>query len=72
MRRGIYNREGEQLGYLDGTRVYDLVGEWIGEWRGNTIYDRDGERRWWVDRDALLDLHGSVIGYLGETEPYER
>ena len=28
-----------------------------------------GERRWMLDRDALLDLRGNVIGYLGERIP---
>ena len=63
IRRGLYNREGERLGYLEGSRVYDLHDVWIGDLRGNAIYDRDGERHWLVDRDALLDLRGHVIGY---------
>jgi len=42
-----------------------------GELRDRTIYDLAGERRWLVDRDALLDLRGNVIGYLGEQTPPE-
>jgi hypothetical protein len=72
IRRGLYTRDGEQLGYLEGSRVYDLQDIWIGELRGNTIYDRDGDRHWLVDRDALLDLRGNVIGYLGESAPHDR
>jgi hypothetical protein len=72
IRRGLYNRDGEPLGYLAGSRVYDLADELIGERRGNTIYDRVGDRHWLVDRDALLDLRGNVIGYLGEPAPYDR
>ncbi|GEM_PF-5661559 len=59
------------LGYLRGARVYDLEGNHTGELRGQTIYDLGGERRWLVDRDALLDLSGNVIGYLGEQTPPE-
>ena len=72
IRRGIYNRDGERLGVLEDSRVYDLTDQWIGELRGTTIYDRDGDRRWQVDHDALLDLRGNVIGYLGEPAPYDR
>lgn len=64
--RGVYNRDGEALGYLTGTRLYDLEGIFSGELRGRTIVDTNGERRWQVDRDALLDLRGNVIGYLGQ------
>ena len=69
--RGIYNRDGEMLGYLMGARVYDVEGNHTGELRDRTIYDLGGERRWLVDRDALLDLRGNVIGYLGEQTPPE-
>ncbi len=64
--RGIYNREGESLGYLAGTRLYDIEGVFSGELRGQTIVDTNGERRWMIDGDALLDLRGNVIGYLGQ------
>ena len=64
--RGLYNRDGEVFGYLQGSRVYDLQGNQTGEMRDRTIYDLDGTRRWLIDGDALLDLRGNVIGYLGE------
>lgn len=67
--RGVYDRQGEALGYLSGSRMYDLDGNLSGELRGSVIYDTDGERRWILDRDALLDLRGNVIGYLGERAP---
>ena len=67
--RGLYDRSGEVFGYLDGTRVFDLDSRQIGELRGRVIYDLDDERRWLVDGDALLDLRGNVIGYLGEAAP---
>ena len=67
--RGIYDRDGEVFGYLDGTRVYDLDSRQIGELRGRAIYDLNDERRWLVESDALLDLRGHVIGYLGERAP---
>lgn len=67
--QGVYNRDGEALGYLQGTRLYDLNGTLIGELRGAVIYDQHGERHWLIDRDAVLDLRGNVIGYLGERVP---
>ena len=67
--RGLYDRSGEVFGYLDGTRVFDLDSRQIGELRGRVIYDLEDERRWLVDGDALLDLRGNVIGYLGEPAP---
>jgi hypothetical protein len=51
--------------------VYNREGELIGEVRGSAIYDTQGERRWLVDRDALLDLRGNVIGYLGARVPQD-
>lgn len=63
--RGVYNRDGEALGYFVGDRLYDPEGTWVGTRHGHTIYDRDGERRWLIDRDGVLDLQGQVIGYLG-------
>lgn len=49
--------------------MYDLDGNLSGELRDNVIYDTNGERRWIVDHDALLDLRGNIIGYLGERAP---
>jgi hypothetical protein len=69
--RGMYDRGGELFGYLEVTRVYDLDGQQIGELRGRVIYDQEDERRWLVDGDALLDLRGNVIGYLGERDPHD-
>jgi hypothetical protein len=70
--QGIYDRQGERLGYLDGLRVYDLNDNWIGDRRGDTIYDREGDRHWRLHHDALLDLRGNVIGYLGTPTPHDR
>jgi hypothetical protein len=69
---GVYNRDGEALGYLVGDQMYDPDGDLVGTRRGNTVYDLDGERRWLVDHDALLDLRGNVIGYLGTTVAHDR
>jgi len=70
--RGIYNREGELFGYLEGTRTYDLDGNLTGEVRGHTVYDLNDERHWVIDGDALLDPHGNVLGYLGERVPHDQ
>lgn len=67
--RGIFDRNGEVLGYLAGNRLYDNQDNESGELRGSVILDLNGERRWLVDRDALLDLRGNVIGYLGQQVP---
>ena len=32
---------------------------------GQVVYDLDGGRQWLLDGDALLDLKGNVVGYLG-------
>jgi hypothetical protein len=65
----IHDRSGELLAYLEISRVSDPEGRPIGELRGHVIVDLDGERRWLVEGDALLDLRGNVIGYLGEQTP---
>lgn len=70
--QGVFDRNGEVLGYLSGNRLYDTESNLAGERRGNVIVDRAGERRWLVDRDALLDLRGNVIGYLGQSVPEDR
>lgn len=72
IRRGIYNRDGEQIAYLAGSRVYNPNDEWIGDLRGRTVVDRSGERRWLIDGDAVLDLRGNVLGYMGEATPDDR
>jgi hypothetical protein len=64
--RGIYDRDGELFGYIDGQHIYNLSGQRTGTLRGQVIYDLDDDRRWLLDRDALLDLRGHVIGYLGQ------
>ena len=70
--RGIYNRDGEQVCILDGTRILTIEGDVIGELRGHIVYDRDGERHWVIEGDALLDLRGNNIGYLGEPAREDR
>lgn len=65
-KRGIYNRDGELLGYLEGTRIYNTQDDLTGTLHDQTVFDLDGERRWLIDGDAVLDLHSRVIGYLGE------
>ena len=64
--RGIHDRDGELFCFVEGTRLYNLDGERIGELVGRTVMDTDGKRRWVIDGDALLDLRGNVIGYLGQ------
>jgi hypothetical protein len=67
--RGIYNKDGEIIGYLEGTRVFDVNQIEIGVIQGRTVYDRVGDRHWLLDGDAVLDLRGNVIGYLGQPTP---
>ena len=66
LRRGIYDRDGEIFGYLDGERIYDLNGNQTGIGRGQVVYDLEENRRWLLDGDALLDPRGNVVGYLGD------
>jgi hypothetical protein len=65
--RGIYNRDGEPMGYVEGNRTYDLNGNQTGTVRGRVVLDLNGDRRWVIDRDAVLNLRHNVIGYLGES-----
>jgi hypothetical protein len=69
--RGIYNKDGEVVGYLKHERTYDPDGNQTGWVRGRTVYDLDDERHWLLEADAVLDLHGNVIGYLGEPVPHD-
>ncbi len=71
VQRGIYTRDGELFGYTDGNRIFDLNGTLTGIIQGQTVYDLDNERRWLLNRDALLDLRGNVIGYLGEAASFD-
>ncbi|MBN1680303.1 MAG: hypothetical protein JW966_08415 [Anaerolineae bacterium] len=64
--RGIYNRDGDVFGYVEGIRTYDLNGKQTGVVRDQVIYDTDGNAHWRLSGDAILDNQGTVIGYLGE------
>lgn len=64
--RGLYDRDGEAFGYLDGDKVYDLDGNLTGLLEGRVVYDLAENRKWLIDGDALLDLRGTVIGYLSD------
>jgi len=66
IKRGVYNREGELLGYVEGAAVYDRDGVQTGRIDGRTVVDLDGNRRWLLDGDAVLDMRGNVIGYMGD------
>lgn len=66
MNRAIYDYKGEQFGYLDGLRLFDLDGNLFGEMRISAIYGINGDKLWNVDRDGLYDMHWVHIGYLGE------
>lgn len=70
-RMGIFDRNGERLGYLEGDHVYDVEGMHTGVLREGVIYDLQETRRWLVDGHALTDLQGNVIGYLGDSVPDE-
>ena len=67
--RGMYNRDGELFGYLQGSRIYDLDGVQTGVVRGRVIFDMNGDRRLRIDGDALLDIRYNVVGYLGDRVP---
>lgn len=65
-RMGIFDRNGERLGYLEGDYVYDIEGVHTGLLRDGVVYDLNETRRWLIDGHAVTDLQGSVIGYLGD------
>ena len=64
--RGIYDKNGELFGYLDGSEVYDLNDTRTGFFRDGAIYAENGEIQWIVRGDGLYDLKGESVGYLGE------
>lgn len=70
-RRGVYDRMGELIGYVEGARLFDRDGALTGAIRGRTVYDLADRRQWLLDGDAVLDLRGNVIGYLGEPVPLD-
>ncbi|HMM29216.1 MAG: 4-fold beta flower protein [Chloroflexota bacterium] len=65
-RQGVFDRNGERLGYVEGDRLYDVEGIQTGLLRDGVIYDLQETRRWLLDGHALTDLDGTVIGYLGD------
>jgi hypothetical protein len=66
IKRGVYSRDGELIGYVEGFVLYDPEGQKTGRIEGRVVYDLNDNRRWLLDRDAVLDLRAHVIGYLGE------
>ena len=63
--RGIYDTEGELLGYLDGTHVYTLDGEPTGRIEGATVVNAKGEVIWVLRGDGIYTPDGEPVGYLG-------
>lgn len=65
--RGIYDTQGELLGYLVGDMVYDLDENPVDYLRDAVIYGLDGEKRWLVQGDGLYTPQYEAVGYLGST-----
>ncbi len=63
--RGIYDTEGELLGYLDGDQVYMPDGEPVGRVEGSTIVNEVGEVIWVLRGDGIYTPDGDPVGYLG-------
>lgn len=71
-RRGVYDTEGELLGYVEGSFVYTLDDEQIGEIKGSEIVDLNDESMWMIKGDGLYTKAGAPVGYLGSERSEER
>lgn len=68
--RGLFDKNGEQFGYLRGTVLYTLDDEPTGRLEDEFIVDLVGKKMWRVVGDAIYSLDGSeTIGYLGAQAP---
>lgn len=63
--RAVYDYRGEQFGYIDGDRLFDMEDKLSGYVTPQAITDLKGNRVWHRDRDGLYDEHWVSIGYIG-------
>lgn len=70
--RGIYDTEGELFGYIEGSFVYTLAEEQVGEVKGTEVFNLENELMWLLRGDGLYTLTGEPVGYLGaeRSEPH--
>jgi len=68
MMRGVYDYKGECFGYIEGDKLYDLVGKHSGFVTPTAINDLQGNLVWHRDEDGLYDRHWVSIGYIGSKD----
>ena len=64
--RGMFNKDGELFGYLEGTTIFDLDDNQVGTIRDGVAYAQGGRAQWIIQDDGIFTLKGESIGYLGE------
>ena len=68
--RGLHDRKGELIGYLEGNTLYTLEGEVTGRLEGNFIVDTVGNQIWRVRGDGVYSLDElEAIGYFSTSTP---
>jgi len=68
--RGLYDREGEQFGYVRANTVYTLEGEPTGHLQGEFVVDLAGQPMWRRIGDGIYSVDGTeTIGYLTDEKP---
>jgi hypothetical protein len=64
--RGLYNTNGEMLGYAEGGTLYDLDGATIGTIHNTAVRDQSGRLVWRVRGHGVYTPEGRPVGYLGD------
>ena len=70
--RGIYDTQGELFGYIEGSLVYTLDGEQMGQVKQAEIVNLEDEPMWLIRGDGLYTPAGETVGYLGSERSEER
>ncbi len=53
-------RNGEKIGFIDGTHVRTHDGKRIGYFEGNYVYNEDGDRTAYIEEDHLVSYGGGA------------
>lgn len=70
--RGLFDRKGEQFGYLVADTIYTLEGVPTGHLQGDFVMDMAGNPMWRKIGDGIYSVDGDVtIGYLTEDKSDE-
>lgn len=63
--KALYNRQGQTIAFLNGTRIIDLKGKSLA-WINNTgsVYDYSGRHIGWWQKDHMRASNGGVAMFL--------